>query len=51
MSITLFIIIFTALVSIASPKTSELFNKLKLNPYMVVYKKEYFRILGHAFYM
>lgn len=48
MSITIFIIAFTSMVSIAAWRSSELFDKLKLNPYMVVNKKEYFRILGHA---
>ncbi len=48
MSITLFIIIFTALVSVTAFRNREIFDKLKLNPYMIVHRKEYFRILGHA---
>ncbi len=48
MSITLFIIIFTALISITAFSNREVFDKLKLNPYMIVKRKEYFRILGHA---
>jgi membrane associated rhomboid family serine protease len=30
-------------------KNRELFDKMKLNPYMVIHKKEYFRVIGHAF--
>ncbi len=48
MSITLFIIIFTAIVSITAWSNKELFDKLKLNPYMVIKKKEYFRIVSHT---
>jgi len=48
MNITIFIIILTALISILGWQNRELFDKLKLNPYMVFHKKEYFRILGHA---
>jgi membrane associated rhomboid family serine protease len=49
MSITIFIIIATVLVSILGWQNREIFDKLKLNPYMVVKKKEYLRIIGHAF--
>jgi membrane associated rhomboid family serine protease len=48
MNITIFIIILTVLISILGWQNKELFDKLKLNPYMVFHKKEYFRILGHA---
>jgi membrane associated rhomboid family serine protease len=48
MSITLFIIIFTALISVTAFRNRLVFDKLKLNPYMIVHRKEYFRILGHA---
>jgi membrane associated rhomboid family serine protease len=48
MNITIFIIILTALISILGWQNKELFDKLKLNPYMVFHKKEYYRILGHA---
>jgi membrane associated rhomboid family serine protease len=48
MSITLFIIIFTVLVTITAWRNREVFDKLKLNPYMIIHRKEYFRIVGHA---
>ncbi len=48
MSITLFIIILTSLVSIAGFRNRELFDKLKLNPYLIIHKKEYFRVFSHA---
>ena len=48
MSITLFIIILTSLVSIAGFRNRELFDKLKLNPYLIIHKKEYSRIFTHA---
>ena len=48
MSITILIIIFTALISIVAFRNKELFDKLKLNAYMVANKKEYFRLLSHA---
>ncbi len=48
MSITIFIIALTVLISVLAWKNRELFDKLKLNPYLVFHKKEYFRILSHA---
>jgi len=48
MSITIFIIIFTALITVTAWRSKEVFDKLKLNPYMIVHRKEYFRIFGHA---
>jgi len=48
MSITLFIILLTGLVSILGFKNRELFDKFKLNPYAVVHKKEYVRVFSHA---
>ncbi len=48
MSITIFIIILTALVTITAWRNRLVFDKLKLNPYMIVQKKEYLRIVGHA---
>jgi len=49
MSITIFIIILTVLISLTGWQNREVFDKLKLNPYMVVHKKEYFRIISHSF--
>ena len=48
MSITFFIIILTASVSIYAFNNRELFDKFKLNPYMVVNRKEYIRVFTHA---
>ncbi len=48
MSITFFIILLTALISISAWRSREFFDKLKLNPYMVIKRKEYFRILSHC---
>lgn len=48
MSITFFIIILTSSVSVYAFKNHELFNKFKLNPYLVVHRKEYMRIFTHA---
>ncbi|UTW62052.1 rhomboid family intramembrane serine protease [bacterium SCSIO 12741] len=49
MSVTLFIIILTAGVSIMAFNNQELFHKWKLSPYMVVNRKEWYRIFTHAF--
>lgn len=48
MNITIFIIFFTILVSALAFRNREIFDKLKLNPYMIIRKKEYLRVLGHA---
>ena len=48
MNITLFIILITSLVSIVAFSNRNIFDKLKLNPYMVFHKKEYFRVISHA---
>ncbi|MCF6240201.1 MAG: rhomboid family intramembrane serine protease [Bacteroidales bacterium] len=48
MSITFFIIILTSSVSIYAFNNRQLFDKFKLNPYMVVNRKEYNRIYTHA---
>jgi membrane associated rhomboid family serine protease len=49
MSVTLIIIIITSIVSIVAFGNKELFEKLKFNPSRIIYKKEYYRILTHAF--
>ena len=46
---TLAIIIITALVSVFSFQNRTWFDKLKLNPYRLYYKKEWGRILSHGF--
>ncbi len=48
MSVTIFIIIFTTIFSLGAWRNREFFDKMKLNPYMVVKKKEYYRIVSHA---
>ena len=49
MSITLILIIATALVSYQSFNKPELFHKLLHNPYSVLNKKEYSRVITHGF--
>lgn len=49
MSITFLIIAVTVLVSMFCFKSSELFSALSLNPYRMVEKKEWWRILTHGF--
>ncbi len=48
MSITLFIILLTSLVSILAFNNAELFDKLKFNAYMVWHKKQAGRLFSHA---
>ncbi|MBN1253241.1 MAG: rhomboid family intramembrane serine protease [Bacteroidales bacterium] len=48
MNITLIIILLTSIVSILAFSNKNIFDKLKLNPYMIYHKKEYYRILSHA---
>jgi membrane associated rhomboid family serine protease len=48
MSVTIFIILLIVIISVYAWQNKQLFDKLKLNPYMVVYKKEYFRIISHS---
>ncbi len=47
--ITYIIIAVTALVSIRCFSDRELFAKLMLNPYQVVHRKQYYRLVSHAF--
>lgn len=49
LSITLIIIIVTALISYQAFNKPELFHKLLHNPYSVINKKEYYRIITHGF--
>ena len=49
MSLTLIIIIITSIISISAFYNKELFLKLQFNPYSVINKKEYWRLLTHAF--
>lgn len=46
---TLIIIIATVLVSITAFSNAELMDKLLLSPYNVIHKKEWYRLLSHAF--
>lgn len=45
---TVFIVIFTALISILAFSRSELLLKLQFNPYQVYHRKQYYRLLTHA---
>lgn len=46
---TLGIIILTCLVSIAAFRNSDLMYKLQFNPYLIIHKKQWYRIVTHAF--
>jgi membrane associated rhomboid family serine protease len=47
--ITIIIIIINVLVSLAAFNNYALMSKLQLNPYQVIHKKEWYRIISHAF--
>lgn len=47
--ITIVIIIATSIVSVLCMKNQELFQRLMLNPYQVVQRKQYYRLITHAF--
>ena len=46
---TLILVIITSLVSLACFSNRDLFEKFELNPYKVYHKKQYYRIITHAF--
>jgi|TARA_B110000495_G_C22934270_1_gene546267 membrane associated rhomboid family serine protease len=48
MSITLLIIITTALISINAFKNRSLYHKLDFSPYQVIHRKEWHRLLSHV---
>lgn len=48
-SITLIIIVITSLISYQAFNKSELFYRLLHNPYNVIHRKEYSRIISHGF--
>lgn len=45
---TIFIVIFTSLVSVLAFSRPELMYKLQFNPYQVYHRKQYYRLLTHA---
>ncbi|MDR2652840.1 MAG: rhomboid family intramembrane serine protease [Prevotellaceae bacterium] len=49
MDLTLIIIIVTALASIAAFESPRLFDRLLLSPYLIVHKKEWYRVITHGF--
>ncbi len=49
LSITLIIVIVTALISIGANSNPDLYSKLLFNPYQVVHRKEWYRIFTHGF--
>jgi len=49
MSITLIIVIITAVISIRAFNNPELFNKLKYNPYRITRSNEWFRLVTYGF--
>jgi len=46
---TLIIIIVTLIITIIAFSSDELMSRLMLNPYQVVYKKEWYRLITHGF--
>jgi membrane associated rhomboid family serine protease len=46
---TIILVALTAIISLAAFNNGELFSKLQLNPYQVVHRKEYYRIISHGF--
>lgn len=49
MSITILIIIITAIISFTANNKPELYQKLLFNPYQVIHNKEWYRLFTHAF--
>jgi Uncharacterized membrane protein (homolog of Drosophila rhomboid) len=49
MDLTLTIIIITALASIAAFESPNMFNRMVLSPYMIVQRKEWYRVISHGF--
>ncbi|MDR1346874.1 MAG: rhomboid family intramembrane serine protease [Prevotellaceae bacterium] len=49
MDLTLTIIIITALVSVAAFEYRRIFDRLLLSPYMIIHKKEWYRVITHGF--
>ena len=49
MSITTIIVVVNAVLSIMAFQNRDILNKLLFNPYQVVHRKEYYRVLSHAF--
>jgi len=47
--ISIIIIIVTAIISILAFRNGELFSKLQFNPYQVYHRKEWARLITHAF--
>ncbi len=46
---TLFIIVITVIITVIAFNSEEVMSKLMLNPYQVVQKKEWFRLITHGF--
>ena len=49
MSFTLLIIIFTCIISILAFTNREIMSRFQLNPYMVIHRGEWFRVITHGF--
>jgi len=49
LSITIIIIAITVVVSLSANNKPELYEKLILNPYQVMHRKEWYRVFSHAF--
>lgn len=46
---TILLVAITSIISILALNRHDVFDKLQLNPYAVVHKKEWYRILSHGF--
>ncbi len=49
MSFTLLIIIFTCIISIMAFSNREMMSRFQLNPYSVIHRGEWFRVITHGF--
>ncbi len=49
MSFTLLVIIFTCIISIAAFNNREIMSRFQLNPYSVIHRGEWFRVITHGF--
>lgn len=49
MSLTLIIIIVTVVITLAANNNQDLYAKLLFNPYQVTQRKEWYRLISHAF--
>ena len=46
---TILLVAITSVISILAFNSREIFDKLQLNPYAVIHKKEWYRVISHGF--